>query len=130
MAELEKLKKRIKDKFKSQSSFCRCIGKDPYDLQILFACEKSNPGQSEERTKELTELSDLCRSTDPKNDDQKITVDLRAKIHSALDERGGVYKFSKDNPDFKTSSIFQVLDGRRKNRTKKVNELIEFLGIS
>jgi hypothetical protein len=129
MSELEKLKKRIKDKFKSINRFCRCSGEDSYQLQILFSCEKANPGKSEERTSKLLELSDLVKATDPNNDDTKITPELRSKLHATIAELGGANKFCEDHPKFSNVTVFQILSGYRKNKTKIVYDLIKILGI-
>lgn len=129
MVKIENLRIRIKKKFKSMRSFCRCNNIDPYEVQILFACERANPGKSDERTKRLNYLSELCKSSSPNEDPTIITSDLRAKIGEKIYSLGGVDKFSENNPEFRRTSIYQILDGRRKNVTKKVTRLIKHLGL-
>lgn len=126
---VKELTLNIKRKFGTISKFCRLSGVDRYETQKLFAA--SNKKMNEERQDLLQQLSKICSFTDKDgNTNKDLTPNLRKLIKAAIDEQGGVDTFVATNPEFSRTSIFQIIKGRRKFRTAKVNHLIDTLKIS
>lgn len=124
----QQLKKKIKSKFGTISRFCRIAGLDRYEIQKFFAAtaKKMTP----EREAYIRKLNEMVLLTSNKgNSNYEITATLRKKIKKAIEDKGGVINFCSDNQEFSQFSIWQIMSGKRKRRTKKVNQLINKLNI-
>jgi hypothetical protein len=116
-----------KNGFPTMTAFCRVSGEDRYELQKLLSMARHS--LTPERSAELDRLAELAKKHKGQLDpDVYVTDELRGKMKEAIDQRGGVISFSSEN-DFSRDSIFQILSGRRKKRTKKVNELLTILNL-
>lgn len=113
----EQVKNKIKTKFGSISRFARIANLDRYELQKLFG--RTNPN-----IKDLQKVLKLAQGSQMKTSGKEISPEQVAALKQALEEYGGVIKFSRDHPEFGHKvSIFQILSGHRKRTTDKVREL-------
>ena len=125
---IEKLRSKIITKFGSISNFCRITNIDRMEIQKLFLAKKNKVLKVHQQER-IDELNKLCSRTDKNgNSDKDLTAEIRTKIKEAIDELGGVEKFCETHP-FSMNSVFQIVAGRRKFRTQKVNDLIDTLNI-
>ncbi len=115
----ESIHKEIIKKFGSMSKFARLSGLDRYELQKVFA-RKVNDEET------LCKIEGKIRRTANKSDKNEITVRQIDSLRKALKTAGGVIEFSKANPQFPEKSVYQILSGRRKRMTKKVQELFSY----
>lgn len=128
--ELKELTKRIKKKFGTISSFCRCSGEDAYELQKLFTSERNKTPNSRDNSAKMEQLSLLVKNTMPSGDSSRISSETRAKVEEAITKEGGVKSFVEKHPKYSSVTIFQIIDGRRIRKTKLVQELIKHLGVN
>lgn len=120
------IKGKIKEKFGSMSVFARKAGIDRYELQKMFA------------RKELTDLQTanlitaLARTDDLPEADQ-ITPEQVERLRNEIMCMGGVHSFSEfaktEGHDFPVTSIYQVLDGKRKKMAGLAKRLFEYFEI-
>jgi len=127
---VDQLTKKIKGKFGTISRFCRFAGIDRYELQILFTLIRKRKNPSEEQRERLAELNRLVIDTREKQNDKDITFEIRHKAKKAIDnDYGGVQNFVFHHPEINEVNVYHLLQGRRKLRTKKINHILNILGI-
>jgi len=122
------VKQKIKRKFGTLSKFARLVAMDRYELQKLFAATEKN--MNEERQKRMVDLFELAERTKASATANELTPKLRKAIKTAIDlEYGGVEQFCKTNPEFNKFSVWQIVNGYRKNITPAIKKLINTLKI-
>ena len=98
------------------------------EIQKLFLAKKNKVLKVHQQER-IDELNKLCSRTDKNgNSDKDLTFKIRNLIKEAIDELGGVEEFCKTHR-FSMNSVFQIIGGRRKWRTQKVNDLIDALNL-
>ena len=124
----EQVRERMIKKFDSIGKFCRCAGVDRKQVGKDLYCEKRGPGKDKERRLRFEDYSRLVKEISPLDDPERIPPQLRAKVHDAVEDRGGLHKFCRYS-GFSESNTYAVTSGRRKRLTDKVKELCEYLEI-
>jgi hypothetical protein len=109
-------------KFGTMSRFARLAKLDRYELQKLFA-------RKAEDTQEVGALYRKIEATALKPAEGEITPAQLKKLAKAIEKAGGTYRFCKDNPKFAEKSVYQILSGRRKRVTEKIQELFDHFNI-
>lgn len=117
---VEKLKAEIKIKFGTMSKFARIVKIDRYELQKILKRDKAE---------EIKKINSLAKKKKYKPTGKELTDKQRAALKKAIDKKGGVLQFCRDNPQFSKDSVFQTINGTRKLMTDKKKELFEFLNI-
>lgn len=121
----DELKKLITDKFGTMARFCRIIGHQLYDMQLLI--HRANRGNDME---DARRIRDLVKKTSAEQEDPKLVSHVeRAKLKKAIEKAGGVDLFVKENKGYIGSSVYKIITGNRKVRTKKVQALLDHFGI-
>lgn len=128
MQKLKAIRKSIKAKFGSLSKFAALTKTDRYDLQKFFAAAQKK--MTPEREQRLFTIESVIAMTKVESLPNELTKDLRKKIEDAIEDYGGVIHFCNENPQFNKTSVFHIIQGRRKKITKQVNELIQTLKIN
>jgi len=118
----ETVREEIKGKFGKYSRFAALAKYDPYELQKLFA-------RKDDDQDELRKVSRLCRDTEVMNTPDEISDGQIKKLANALKKVGGVITFCREHPEFPEKSVYQILSGRRKRITEKVQELLDYFKI-
>ena len=110
---------KIKSKFGTLSIFAESIGMERKVLTKLL--QENDPDILEV----LSQKVDNCLP-----DRSKILFDQNiARIKKAIDDRGGVFKFCEENPQFKSVTVFKIISGERRTVTKIVKSLAKTLKI-
>lgn len=118
----EAVRKQINTKFGTLSKFAKLSGYNRYELQKIFA--RVSPDKNI-----LSTISLLCKRTANKPAPGEITEAQLLKLSRALKKAGGVYKFSREYPAFAEKSLYQILSGKRKRITGKVQKLFDHFKI-
>jgi hypothetical protein len=124
---IKTVKKLIKNKFGTMSKFAELIKIDGYDLQKFFAAASKK--MTPEREKYLEALQALIKSTPAKSRVNEISPELRKKIEEGIKEYGGALHFCRENPQFNHTSVYHIVQGRRKKITTQVKNLLYILKI-
>jgi hypothetical protein len=120
----DKLHAQIKEKFGSLSRFAVLSKYPRMELQKYF----SRKSDDDEQT---IKISHLVERTAVKPTQTDITPEKIKSLHKALNEAGGVRQFCKKSKGrFAEKSVYQILDGRRKRITPKVQDLLTRLGVT
>lgn len=110
----------IKEKFGSLSAFARVAKIDRYELQKTFA----------RQTMTNREYLKLERLMNRKKSPPKTTYDSKLKkLIKAINKYGGVYKFTKDNPEFSRRYVYVVCSGGTNKLTDTVQKLFDHFQI-
>lgn len=118
----EKVKQFIKKKFGTMSRFCRLAGYDRYELQKVLSLKNSGM--------ELAKIYDKAVKTKDTFGGNEITDELRNGLTEAINKKfGSVLAFCEAYPQFKAATIYQILDGKRKNITGIVQRMMEILNV-
>lgn len=117
----DQVRKKIKKKFGTYSKFAKAAGIDEYEFRLRFL------GAHRVDKSEIHRIAALCESTNELG--PEISADKIAALREAIESRGGVIQFCRDNRQFAEQSIFQILNGTRKKKTNKVQEVFDFLGV-
>jgi hypothetical protein len=125
--QIKTVKKLIKNKFGTMSKFAELIKIDSYDLQKFFAAASKK--MTPEREKYLQTLESLVKTTAAKSRINEISPELRKKIEAGINEYGGVLHFCLENPQFNHTSVYHIIQGRRKKITFGVKRLLNILKI-
>lgn len=125
--QIKTVKKLIKNKFGTMSKFAELIKMDGYDLQKFFAA--SSKKMTPEREKYLQTLQSLVKSTPAKSRVSEISPELRKQIEEGIKEYGGALHFCRENPQFNHTSVYHIIQGRRKKITTSVKNLLNILKI-
>jgi len=118
----ETVRNEIKTKFGTYSRFAALAKYDRYELQKLFSRKDNDP-------KDLSAVLSLCRKTKIGNTPGEISDEQISALSKALMKKGGVIKFCRMNKQFPEKSVYQILSGRRKRITEKVQELLDYFKI-
>lgn len=110
---------KIKSKFGTLSIFAESIGMERKVLTKLL--QEDDPDI-------LEVLSQKVEDHKPVNN-KILSYESINRIKKEITERGGAVKFCRDNPDFKSVTIFKIMAGENKTITKTVRSLVETLGI-
>ena len=124
MSKQESLKKKIKKKFGSYSTFARLAGIDRYDLQANFLT-KTRP-----EPEFMARIESLASSLDFKPKFDTLSPEQLESLREAINEFGGVIKFCSQYGYNKTT-VFHILSdsyeqGRYKNK-KLITPLVRRL---
>lgn len=115
------------------AKFARLSENEKYTQRYLSSIFQliRNKGMNKERQKILNQIYEEVLLVDmDKEDPQKITESLRVKLNEAVEKFGGVDLVADKCGSFiSESSIYHILNGTRKRRTKRVDLLIQFLEI-
>lgn len=122
------LKKKIIDKFGSTKRFAaiRGIG-DFYELRLFLIRRDNNISEKEQA--DIDVLNDTVDETNkmevPPNEIGPID---RIAMNRVIKLKfGNVLNFCKEYPEFKQETVYQILNGYRKRKTKIVFQLINTL---
>lgn len=136
ISQIVALKAKIKEKFGSLSRFAQLIGYEVDDkgyssftkefkaIEYRFkkgTCTKednrwlANIGMKVEKTKTSISTS------------KEISFAELVRIKTAIEQIGGVMHFCEVNPDFKASSIYELINGGRDVKSKMVISLMKKL---
>lgn len=123
----EWIKGKILEKYKSMSKFGRKAGIDRYDLQKMFARKELTDTESARLLTALGRTDDLPEANE-------ITPAQVERLRNEINAMGGVHHFSKymldeEKLDFPVTSIYQVLDGRRKKMAGFPKRLFDYFEI-
>lgn len=116
------VKTAIQKKFGSISRFAKLSGMDRYKLQILFSVK--HPDE-----KKLREVMQVCRQTENLSLPGEMSDQLIELISSRIAQKGGPYKFCKDNPEFSCRWIRKIVNGQAKRSSKVIDALMDKLGL-
>lgn len=131
--DVEILKANIIDKFGSVSRFAKILKMEVQDngynpiAKLFAACRRK---LTPDREKELIILKDKCERMNPNHyaPDELTLADL-LRLKKAVEERGGIAEVCRDF-NFNEKSLFEILDGGRTYKTKKIQRLFNKLKIS
>lgn len=124
---IEQLKKRIKRKFGSISTFAKLIKTDRYELQKFFAAaEKKLTDERKTRAKQLT---DLVKSTKRTATSDELTPEIRQAIKDAIEKQFGNVPAFCEQKGFNSFSVWQIINGNRKLVTPMVNKMLKILNL-
>jgi hypothetical protein len=118
----EILRARISKKFGKMSRFASLAKIERYDLQKLFARKSPSPA-------DIARISHLVDRTAVRLTDGDITPAQIKALYEALKNAGGVITFCNKHPQFAEKSVYQILSGRRKRMTGKVQKLFKYFKI-
>jgi len=114
----QQVKKVIKKRFGSISEFARQAGLDRYELQKLFALKKPDP-------KKMADVERKATRLEAKAPERALRASDVESLKTALMKAGGVMAFCGENKGFQPNSIYQVLNGRVKNKSPMVERLFK-----
>lgn len=119
------LKKRIKDKYRSLSKFCRLSGYDEAKLRLLLAVKYPD---AEELARVNRLLNKIMNGGDPAYLSQDMIDAISNKIETKY---GTVTDFCASHKQFadKAGSIYHIRKGRAKRVNKFVKELCKTLKV-
>lgn len=123
---VKEVKKAIKTKFGTISKFVKIANLNDSELRAFFTAASYKLDDT--RKRRLENINALVKLTPVGEVDGEITDLMRHQIWEECEKRGGVLKVSRDH-DYSAHSIFQILNGKRKNLTDKVKELLTILNI-
>lgn len=119
----EDLKEKIKKKFGTLSNFARLAKLDRYRLQIVFA-KGTTPPEGE-----LQAIRNAYKELKPKETGDLIDPKKLELLEMYIEQRGGVYQFCRDNPQYPQNQVYPLIAGKRKRNSALVKSLFEFFKI-
>lgn len=120
------LKKKIKKKYKTMSSFARVAGIERYELQKMFS-------RKELTEAEKTRMEALIATTAPEG--EPISAERLELLKSKIQENGGVSAFSatvldeNGEPVFSKRMLHYIYSGQMKLNEGLVKKLFEYFKI-
>jgi len=121
------LKAEIIDKFGSIKRFGAIKTLDHYELRLFLIRRDNNISEREQRAiNALAEVVELTNKMEvPPNEIGPID---RIAMNRVMKLKfGNVLSFCKEYPEFKQETVYQILNGYRKRKTKIVFQLIDTL---
>lgn len=118
----EKLKKFIKEKFRTLSRFAEVSGLDRYEIQKAFTpFYFQNPKYVRFR-KEIYEKASKTGLTVKQTE---LSAEQLKALRKAIDDKGGCYKFSQE-VGFR---VYDIYNGTRVRISGQVEQLINYFGL-
>lgn len=115
----DKLKKRIREKFKKYVNFSKAAKVDMYSMNIEFLRKKEVSKQVYDKYEFLCDLTEV---------DNLLTQSMRGLIYDTIQEKGGLFQFSRDS-GIPKDTISQVIAGKYKLITPAVKRIMDALKI-
>ena len=107
------LEKKIKAKFGKKAHFARVAGIGQYELQKMFAKKLMDP----DHVKLI--LEGLKKDNESQVDQVKLTA-----LKKAIDDVGGCYRFTKENPEFPQRLTYMIYNGQQKRESELFKKLL------
>jgi hypothetical protein len=121
----EKLRADIKTKFETVTYFCKLAGYDHRNFYTFLNSSKDNEEMYQEALNK-------CNTIKVKHIEGNIRKEDRESIRICIAKyykykTGALTSFAKDNTDFDTNYLSNIITGRLKYETRKYNLLLELL---
>ena len=123
----KELKQKIVDKFGSVGRFVRVAELDKNSVRAILA--RSDNNINDKKKRELDDFLKIVKRTSAsKVAPDEISEDDRAAINLIIvNQFGDVQNFCYKNPQFSTTTVYQIIDGLRKRKTEIVQNLMDVL---
>lgn len=115
---IEKLKAKIKKKFKTYSHFAKVAKLDRYEFQKYFLA-KTDLEMVDQKY-----LKKIMAGLDNRSADDKIS-----EMKKNIEAEGGVYFFCKNNPQFNNITVAEIMTGKIKTVSPVVQDLLNHFKI-